>query len=84
MSGAAAAAARKLTNCSFITNISLKKALKLNLSPGRVATVPDRCARQNQKKKKKISKNNFNSRKRPKKQQQQQQNQLKRKSGPLG
>lgn len=51
MSAAAAAAARKLTNCGFITNISLKKALKLNLSPGRVATVPDRCARQNQKKK---------------------------------
>lgn len=40
------AAARKLTNCGFITNISLKKALKLNLRPGRVATVPDRCARQ--------------------------------------
>lgn len=53
------AAARKLTNCGFITNISLKKALKLNLRPGRVATVPDRCARQ-----KKTA--NFNSRKRPK------------------
>lgn len=43
------AAARKLTNCGFITNISLKKALKLNLRPGRVATVPDRCARQKKK-----------------------------------